>query len=200
MARRLIEQRLVVASHNEGKVQEIRDLLQPFGIKTLSAGELGLGEPEETEASFVGNALIKARAAATASGLPALADDSGLAVDALDGEPGIHTARWAGPARDFLLAMRKVEEAMQASGNPARGARFICALALAWPDGETAAFEGKVEGELVWPPRGERGFGFDPVFRPLGHAITFGEMEPAKKHSMSHRADAFRQLLGACLR
>lgn len=199
MARRLTEQRIVVASHNAGKVREINDLLRPFGLAAVSAGELDLPEPEETEDSFIGNALLKARAAALASGLPALSDDSGLAVDALDGAPGIHSARYAGPDRDFGFAMQRLERDMAASGRPERTARFICALALVWPDGEEVAFEGKVEGEITFPPRGTRGFGYDPVFQPLGHQISFGEMEPDAKHAMSHRADAFRQLIAACL-
>lgn len=199
MARRLTEQRIVVASHNAGKVREINDLLRPFGLAAVSAGELDLPEPEETEDNFIGNALLKARAAALASCLPALSDDSGLAVDALDGAPGIHSARYAGPDRDFGFAMQRLERDMAASGRPERTARFICALALVWPDGEEVAFEGKVEGEITFPPRGTRGFGYDPVFQPLGHQISFGEMEPDAKHAMSHRADAFRQLIAACL-
>ncbi len=199
MARRLTEKRIVVASHNAGKVREINELLHPFGLEAVSAADLNLPEPEETEDSFIGNALLKARAAARASGLPALSDDSGLAVDALDGAPGIHSARYAGPDRDFDYAMARLNRDMTASGRPERTARFICALALVWPDGEEVAFEGKVEGEITFPPRGAQGFGYDPVFQPLGHAISFGEMDPAEKHGMSHRADAFRQLIAACL-
>jgi len=199
MARRLTEKRIVVASHNAGKVREINDLLHPFGLEAVSAGELNLPEPEETEETFIGNALLKARAAATASGLPALSDDSGLAVDALDGAPGIHSARYAGPDRDFGFAMQRLNREMIASGRPERTARFICALALVWPDGEEVAFEGRVEGEITWPPRGAHGFGYDPVFQPHGHDISFGEMDPEAKHGMSHRADAFRQLIAACL-
>lgn len=199
MARRVTEKRIVVASHNAGKVREINDLLHPFGLEAVSAAELKLPEPEETEDTFIGNALLKARAAARASGLPALSDDSGLAVDALDGAPGIHSARYAGPDRDFDFAMARLNRDMAASGRPERTARFVCALALVWPDGEEAAFEGKVEGEITFPPRGAHGFGYDPVFQPLGHAISFGEMDPAEKHGMSHRADAFRQLIAACL-
>lgn len=199
MARRLTEKRIVVASHNAGKVREINELLHPFGLEAVSAADLNLPEPEETEDTFIGNALLKARAAARASGLPALSDDSGLAVDALDGAPGIHSARYAGPDRDFDYAMARLNRDMTASGRPERTARFICALALVWPDGEEVAFEGKVEGEITFPPRGGHGFGYDPVFQPLGHAISFGEMDPAKKHGMSHRADAFRQLIAACL-
>ncbi|WP_416899052.1 MAG: RdgB/HAM1 family non-canonical purine NTP pyrophosphatase [Minwuia sp.] len=199
MARKLTERKIVVASHNRGKVVEIAELLRPFGIQPVSAAELNLPEPEETETTFTGNALLKARAAAEASGLPSLSDDSGLAVTALGGDPGIYSARWAGPERDFDLAMQKVEDALQEKGATDRSARFICALALCWPDGETAVFEGKVEGDLVWPPRGTNGFGYDPVFVATGRKITFGEMDPAEKHAMSHRADAFRQLLAACL-
>jgi len=199
MARRLTEKRLVVASHNQGKVVEIAELLRPFGIAPVSAGDMGLPEPEETETTFIGNALLKARAAAQASTLPALADDSGLAVAALGGDPGIYSARWAGPGKDFGLAMQKVEDALAASGSQDRSAQFVCALALVWPDGEEVAFEGTVSGQLVWPPRGAHGFGYDPVFQADGHDITFGEMDPERKHGMSHRADAFRQLLAACL-
>ncbi len=200
MARRLTEKKIVVASHNAGKVREINDLLRPFGLEAVSAGELNLPEPDETEDSFIGNALLKARAAATASGLPALSDDSGLAVDALDGAPGIHSARYAGPDRDFGFGMKRLNREMTESGRTERSARFICALALVWPDGDEAAFEGRVEGEIVWPPRGSSGFGYDPVFQPVGHTITFGEMNPDAKHAMSHRADAFRQLIAACLK
>jgi len=199
MARRLTEKRLVVASHNQGKVVEIAELLRPYGIAPVSAGDMGLPEPEETETTFIGNALLKARAAAQASTLPALADDSGLAVAALGGDPGIYSARWAGPGKDFGLAMQKVEDALAASGSQDRSAQFVCALALVWPDGEEVAFEGTVSGQLVWPPRGAHGFGYDPVFQADGHDITFGEMDPERKHGMSHRADAFRQLLAACL-
>ena len=186
---------LVIASHNEGKVREIGDLLAPLGVTACAAGALGLPEPEETADSFAGNALLKARAAAGASGLPALADDSGLAVRALGGEPGIHSARWAGPERDFALAMATVNRAL--GDNTDRAAAFLCALALAAPDGGEAVYEGRVEGRLVWPPRGNRGFGYDPIFVPDGHDATFGEMEPAAKHAISHRARAFAKLLTA---
>jgi XTP/dITP diphosphohydrolase len=189
---------LVIASHNPGKVREIGQLLEPYGAEVVSAGELKLPEPEETGASFVENARLKAHAAAAATGLPALADDSGLVVDALGGEPGIHSARWAGAARDFGYAMKKVEKAL--AGKRDRTARFVCVLALAWPDGHMETFEGVVAGTLVWPPRGNRGFGYDPVFLPNDHSETFGEMEPAAKHAISHRADAFRQLVEACFR
>ncbi len=196
MTRRFDTETLVIASHNPGKVREIGDLLRPFGIKVLSAGELDLPEPDETETTFAGNALLKAHAAATAADLPALADDSGLAVDALDGAPGIYSARWAGSDKDFMVAMEKVEELLR--GSEDRGAHFVCALALAWPDGHAEVFEGTVQGEITWPPRGDKGFGYDPIFVAEGEAITFGEMDPDRKHGMSHRADAFRQLVDAC--
>lgn len=185
---------LVVASHNAGKVWEIKQLIAQFGLEAVSAGELGLPEPEETEKTFQGNARLKAVAAAEASGLPALADDSGLAVACLGGAPGIYSARWAGPQKDFAVAMRKVaEEVEHRHGWTAPGPRanFVCALCLAWPDGEAEFFEGRVDGVLVWPIRGGRGFGYDPMFQPDGEDETFGEMEPARKHAMSHRARAF---------
>lgn len=194
-ARRFDGSRLVLASHNAGKVREIGDLLAPLGIEVVSAGALGLPEPEETGASFVANAELKARAAAMASGLPALADDSGLCVDELGGDPGIFSARWAGAARDFGLAMRKVEAAL--AGRPSR-AHFTAALALAWPDGHCETVEGHVHGRLRFPPAGERGFGYDPIFVADGHDIAFGEMEPSKKHAISHRAVAFAELLRRC--
>lgn len=198
MTRRLQPGRLVIASHNAGKVREIAELLGPYGMEPVSAGALDLPEPEETGVTFIDNARLKAVQAADLSGLPALADDSGLCVEALGGDPGIFSARWAGPDKDFGLAMEKVEQALAAKGPDApRDAHFICALALAWPDGHVETFEGRVDGTLVWPPRGSKGFGYDPVFQPLGHAITFGEMDPAAKHAMSHRADAFRQLVEA---
>jgi XTP/dITP diphosphohydrolase len=201
MHRRFAGGRLVIASHNPGKVREIADLLAPYAVTVESAGALGLDEPEETGDSFRANAELKARAAAEAAGLPALADDSGLAVDALGGEPGIHSARWAGPGRDFAAAMAKVNDALGdalKAGGADRSARFVCVLALAWPDGHCESFEGRVEGALVWPPRGDRGFGYDPIFVPDGHAVTFGEMDPAAKHAISHRADAFAKLIAAC--
>ena len=196
--RKLQPGRLVIASHNAGKVREIAELLGPHGIEPVSAGSLGLPEPDETGTTFIANAELKALQAADLSGLPALADDSGLCVEALNGDPGIFSARWAGPDKDFNLAMRLVWEAIGAKGPDAgRGAHFICALALAWPDGHVEAFEGRVDGMIVWPPRGDKGFGYDPIFQPLGHDISFGEMDPAAKHAMSHRADAFRQLVAA---
>jgi len=197
--RSLKGKKLVVASHNPGKVREIAALMKPFGIETVSAGDLGLPEPEETGLTFRANAELKARAAAEASGLIALADDSGLAVTALKGDPGIYSARWAGEAKDFGLAMQKVEDALQASGSADRSAAFMCGLAVAWPDGHVDYYEGTVKGQLVWPPRGENGFGYDPVFVAEGDEITFGEMDPDAKHAISHRADAFRQLTDALL-
>ncbi len=206
MTRVFREPRLVVASHNAGKVREIGHLMRPFGVETVSAAELDLPEPEETEVTFEGNARLKARAAARLSGLPSLADDSGLAVDALGGEPGIYSARWAqtpethkSGGRDFGHAMQAVWDRLEAIAAPEpRRAAFHCALTLAWPDGHDETFLGTCSGRLVWPPRGGKGFGYDPVFVASGDDITFGEMEPELKHAMSHRADAFRQLVAAC--
>lgn len=196
--RKLAPGKLVIASHNAGKVREIRELLSPYGIEPVSAATLGLPEPEETGVTFIANAELKARAAADLSGLPALADDSGLCVDALRGDPGIFSARWAGEDKDFGLAMRLVNQHVEEAGPDAgRDAHFICALSICWPDGHIESFEGRVDGTLVWPPRGNKGFGYDPMFQPLGHAITFGEMDPAAKHAMSHRADAFAKLVAA---
>lgn len=203
MTRRLGSGKLVIATHNAGKLKEIGTLLAPYGLDCLSAGALGLPEPAETGRTFVDNALIKARAAAESSGLPALADDSGLSVAALDGRPGVWTADWAErqwfegePGRDWYMAMGKVEGMLAAQGrDAARNAWFTCVLALAWPDGEQAIYEGRVDGTLAWPPRGTRGFGYDPVFLPQGHAETFGEMEPDEKHRISHRAAAFARLV-----
>ncbi len=193
-------ERLVIATHNPGKLDEIAALLAPLGVECIAAGSLGLAEPAETEASFAGNALLKARFAAEGAGLPALADDSGLCVDALGGAPGVHTADWAetGQGRDWDLAMRKVEDRLEALGpGVPRTAAFHCTLALAWPDGRHALFEGRCPGVLVWPPRGARGFGYDPMFVADGQSLTFGEMEPAKKHAISHRARAFAKLVEA---
>jgi XTP/dITP diphosphohydrolase len=192
----------VLASHNAGKLAEIRELVAPYGIEALSAAEFGLEAPAEPEESFAGNALLKARHAARATGLPARSDDSGLEVRALGGEPGVHTADWAETAagRDWNLAMRRVEERLAAQRpGVSRAADFVCALALAWPDGSEAVFEGRVEGHLVWPPRGTRGFGYDPMFVPDGDDRTFAEMAPAEKHAISHRARAFALLKAACL-
>jgi len=201
MMRQLRPGKLVIASHNQGKVREIEQLLGPYGIEPLSAADLDLPEPEETGTTFVDNAALKARLAADLSGLPAISDDSGLCVDALEGRPGIHSARWAGPGRDFGAAMERIHEELLAKGPEAgRNAHFICALAVCWPeDGQSECFEGRVDGLLVWPPRGDRGFGYDPMFRPIGKDETFGEIDPAAKHAMSHRADAFRKLVAALL-
>lgn len=196
MARHFDEKRLVIASHNPGKVREIGELLAVFDVEVVSAGELNLAEPEETENTFIGNAILKAKASATGAGLPALADDSGLAVTALNGDPGIYSARWAGPDKDFGVAMQMVQDDLGDSAD--RSAKFVCALALAWPDGHVESFQGEVHGTISWPPRGEKGFGYDPIFVPDGHDITFAEMEPEAKHAMSHRAVAFRQLVEAC--
>jgi XTP/dITP diphosphohydrolase len=190
--------RLVLASHNRGKVQEIADLVAPLGVEVVSASQLGLAEPAETEATFAGNARLKAEAAAAATGLPALADDSGLEVAGLDGAPGVQSARWAGPDRDFGLAMRRVWTALGEDGD--RNARFVCVLALKRPDHPIQTFEGEVGGRLVWPPRGDKGFGYDPMFQPFGYAETFGEMAPEAKHGISHRARAFGKLLEALAR
>ena len=204
MTRRFDGDRLVLASHNPGKIREIAELLAPLGIDVVSAGALGLPEPEETADSFVGNAELKALASAQASGLPAIADDSGIAVGALDGDPGIYSARWAGPEKDFSVAMTKVNDALGAverhtGAPPSRRARFVCALTLAWPDGHVETVEGEVVGGLVWPPRGDGGFGYDPIFVPEGHALTFGEVSQDWKHSISHRANAFTKLLATVL-
>jgi XTP/dITP diphosphohydrolase len=194
--------KLVLASHNPGKLYEIRNLLAPYGIDVVSATELDLPEPEETEPTFAGNARLKSLAAAKGSGLPALSDDSGLEVEALGGAPGIYSSRWAGPEKDFAIAMRKVEAALvdaKATTPERRRANFTAVLSLAWPDGVSAEFEGKVLGSLVWPPRGTRGFGYDPIFLPDGYTETFGEMAPEAKHAISHRAMAFRKFVEVCL-
>ena len=193
--RRFQGKQIVLATHNPGKVVEIAELVEPLGISVRSAGELGLAEPEETGETFAENAAFKARATAKGAGLPALADDSGLCVDALGDDPGISSARWAGPDKDFRIAMERVHDAL---GDKASAAHFACALALAWPDGHVEVVEGRVDGRLTWPPRGEKGFGYDPVFVAEGYDITFGEMEPERKHAISHRADAFRKLLARC--
>ena len=185
--------RLVIASHNPGKVREIGDLLEPYGVTVIDAGEAGVAEPEETGASFAQNAALKARAAAAAAGLPALADDSGLTVDALEGRPGIYSARWAGPDKDFGAAMARVLDELGDSAD--RSAAFVCALCLAWPDGTVRHYRGRVAGTLTWPPRGAKGFGYDPIFVPEDQAVTFAEMDPADKHRMSHRARAMAQFV-----
>jgi XTP/dITP diphosphohydrolase len=189
--------RLVVASHNQGKVLEISALLAPFGLEAVSAGELGLPEPEETEATFVGNAVLKAQAAAKGSGLPALADDSGLEVFALGGAPGVYSARWAGPTRDFRSAMERVWRELQEKGARDLSSRFVCVLAVAQPDGSVETFEGEARGRIVWPPRGEHGFGYDPIFVPDGHERTFGEMRHEEKLPLTHRARAFEKFVAA---
>ncbi len=206
---RRIAGRLVIATHNPGKLREMRELLEPFGIAPVAAGELRLAEPAETGTSFRENARIKAEAAAQAMGQPAFSDDSGLAVDALGGAPGIYSARWAGPNKDFRLAMDKVNRelhACDAAAPRARTAHFISALCVAWPDGHVEEFEGRVDGTLVWPPRGDKGFGYDPMFLPDGYDLTFGEMTSVEKHGLpprglglSHRARAFLKLAEACL-
>jgi XTP/dITP diphosphohydrolase len=190
--------RLVVATHNGGKARELAEIMDGR-FEIVSAGELGLPEPEETEATFSGNALLKARVAADASGLVALADDSGLSVKALDGAPGIYSARWAGPTRDFAMAMKKVEERLEEVGAEDFSAWFTSALAVAWPHGPAVVVEGRVDGTLTFPPRGDKGFGYDPIFVPQGLAQTFGELEPAAKEGMSHRARAFEKLKAALL-
>jgi len=197
MPRPFTDDRLVIASHNRGKVEEISALLMPFRIAALAAASLGIPEPEETGDSFEANAALKAVAAAEASGLPALADDSGLVVPALGGAPGIYSARWAGPTKDFRIAMARVHRELDEQD---RSALFVAVLALAWPDGNLEQFRGEVTGALVWPPRGERGFGYDPMFVPDGGEATFGEIQPAQKHRISHRARAFAKLVEGCFR
>ena len=200
ISRRLLPGRLVLATHNAGKVREIRALVEPYGIEPMSAADLGLPEPAETGTSFVANATIKALASATAARLPALADDSGLAVDALGGAPGVVSADWAGQPRDFYGAMSRVWREVQTAGPDAPlSARFVCALVLAWPDGHCQAYEGACEGSLVWPPRGSRGFGYDPMFVANGMDATFGEIDPDLKHRVSHRAAAFAKLVADAL-
>jgi XTP/dITP diphosphohydrolase len=196
MSRRFSGGKLVIASHNSGKVREIAELLAPYDVEVSAARAHGLKAPRETGVTFVANAELKALAAARATQLPALADDSGLAVLALDGAPGINSARWAGRKRDFVKAMARLEKEMR--GKHDRGAYFVCALSLAWPDGHVESFEGRADGELTFPPRGEKGFGYDPIFQPTGYQVSYGEMEPAAKHGISHRADAFRKLIAAC--
>jgi XTP/dITP diphosphohydrolase len=199
--------RIVIATHNAGKLREMRELLAPYGVEAVSAGELGLGEPEETGSDFLSNALIKARAAAHAANLPAFADDSGLCVEALGGAPGIYSARWAGDGKNFAMAMARIEDEVRKSGSASRRAHFVSALAVVWPDGEEAVFEGKVFGDLSFPPRGTAGFGYDPCFTPDGHARTFGEMTAEEKHgipadgaeALSHRARAFQMMARALL-
>ena len=190
---------LVIASHNRGKIKEIVELFVPFGLKMIAAPDLELIEPSETEKTFVGNAILKAKAAAEASGMPAIADDSGLEVISLRGRPGVFSARWAGPRKDFYLAMKKINNKLKVADRRAgskvpRAARFVCALAVVWPNGNTMSFKGTVDGDLCWPPRGDNGFGYDPIFMPKDRPETFGELEPSLKHAISHRADAFEKL------
>ena len=192
--RQFAEDQLVIATHNQGKLGEIQALFDGFGFSVLAASNLGLVEPDETETTFRGNALLKARAAATAANLPALADDSGLVVAALNGAPGIYSARWAAPDGDFNIAMQRVHEELTRVHADDMSAYFVCALAVVWPDGDEVCVEGRVAGQITWPPRGEFGFGYDAIFQPSGHNQSFGEMRPATKHAMSHRADAFAQL------
>ncbi|MEP6356269.1 MAG: RdgB/HAM1 family non-canonical purine NTP pyrophosphatase [Hyphomicrobiales bacterium] len=211
MTRKLEGDTLVVASHNKGKVREINELISPFGLVAKSASELNLPEPEETGTTFEANALLKAEAAAKATGLPALADDSGFAVSVLNGDPGIYSARWAGEDKDFSRAMRNVQEKIEASGSDDRHAYFVACLCLAWPDGHHEMFRGEVHGDVVWPPRGSEGFGYDPIFLPNDHSKTFGEMTADEKHGwkpsdlggdkepLSHRAVAFKMFAEACL-
>jgi XTP/dITP diphosphohydrolase len=197
MARHFTGGKLVIASHNPGKIVEIAALLAPFRVEPLGAAALGLAEPEETGDTFEANAALKAHAAAQATRLPAMADDSGLVVPALGGAPGIYSARWAGPTKDFSLAMARVHREL---GDQDKGAAFVSVLALAWPDGEEALFRGEVHGTLTWPPRGDNGFGYDPIFVPEGYLQTFGEMSPEQKYAIDHRARAFRKLVSGCFK
>ncbi len=202
MARRLTGQKLVVATHNRGKADEIRQLLRGYDVAVVSAADLGLAAPEETGVTFEDNATLKARTAAAAAGLPALADDSGLCVAALDGQPGVVTADWEGPTRDALVGMTRIQRELQARNIPdtpeARRATFVCVLALAWPDGHCDVVRGEMPGHIVWPPRGTGGHGYDPTFRPEGSALTCAELEPSAKNAISHRGAAFRKLIAAC--
>ena len=193
--RQFTEDQLVIATHNNGKLREIQALFDEFSFRVISAGSLGLTEPDETESSFRGNALLKARAAASAAKLPALADDSGLVVAALNGAPGIYSARWAAPNGDFSKAMQRVHDELTQANADDMSAYFVCALALVWPDGDEVCVEGRVAGQITWPPRGKFGFGYDAIFQPAGHNQSFGEMDPATKHAMSHRANAFAKLI-----
>lgn len=199
MTRKFKEKKMVIASHNEGKVREIKKLFEPFGIEVVSGSEFNLPEPKETGKTFFENAAIKSDFFAKETGFVALSDDSGLVVPALDGAPGIYSARWAGPKKDFNIAMEKVaKEVRKVSYVNGEDAYFICALSLSWPDGHREQFEGEIHGHLTFPPRGDKGFGYDAMFEPEGYGMTFGEMEPDEKHSISHRANAFRKLIDAC--
>ena len=199
MPRQLTENTVVLASHNQGKVGEIRDLLTPFAITVLSAAELNLPEPEEVENSYIGNAILKAKAAALASGMPAISDDSGFELMAINKDPGLYSARWAGENKDFTAAMNKVNDAFIASKSDNRHCRFVCALSIVWPDGHAESVEGIIDGTFIWPPRGEYGFGYDPIFQPQDSHHSFGEIDPALKHRISHRAKAFEMLIACCL-
>ena len=196
--RQFTEDKLVIATHNDGKMREIEALFAGFDFAIISAKSLGLAVPNETEKTFIGNAVLKARAAALASGITALADDSGLSVAALNGAPGVYSARWAGPNRDFNIAMTAVKEALLKAQSDDARAEFVCALAIVWPDGQAISVEGKIQGVLKFPARGTRGFGYDPIFQPHGHNMSFGEMDPDIKHAISHRADAFAKLISRC--
>lgn len=199
--RRFVDKELIIATHNRGKLEEIADLLSPFGVNVSSNADHGLPEPAETEATFIGNARIKAHAAVKATGLPALSDDSGITVDGLGGAPGVHTADWAETSngRDFVMAMTRTWNELEACNAPTpRGAQFRCCLVLAWPDGHDEVFEGVMPGQLVWPMRGNQGHGYDPIFQPNGYGQTFGEMDRWEKNKISHRADAFRKLIDGC--
>ena len=201
MTRKFTENRILIATHNAGKLAEMRQLFAPHGVEVVGAAEMNLPEPEETETTFVGNARIKAHAAAKATGLPALADDSGIEVEALDNAPGVYTADWAETenGRDFVMAMTKTRKLLEEKNAPhPRRARFCATLVLAWPDGHDEVFAGKVNGTLVWPMRGEQGHGYDPMFQPDGHEVTFAEMDAEQKNSISHRADAFAKLIAGC--
>ena len=198
MTRQFLGSKIVIASHNEGKVSEIKDLLMPLGVCVLSSQELNLPEPEETGTSFIENAGLKAKVASKLSGLPAIADDSGLSVSALGGAPGIYSARWAGENKDFSVAMSRIADALLMSGSYDKKAYFHCALCLSWPDGESESVEGILPGQIVWPARGKKGFGYDPMFIPDGYTETFGEMNPVKKHSISHRSIAYKKLIKKC--
>ncbi|WP_187428468.1 dITP/XTP pyrophosphatase [Roseobacter fucihabitans] len=201
MSRRFDGKRILIATHNAGKLEEMAQLFEPFGVTVVGAAEMNLAEPEETETTFIGNARIKAQAAVKATGLPALADDSGIEVEALDNQPGVYTADWAETpdGRDFIMAMTKTHNLLESKGAPhPRRARFRATFVLAWPDGHDEVFEGKVNGSLVWPMRGAVGHGYDPMFQPDGHEMTFAEMDPAQKNCISHRADAFSKLIAGC--
>lgn len=201
MTRKLVQDKLLLATHNAGKLAEVREILAPFDVTVVGAAEMNLPEPEETESTFVGNARIKAHAAARATGLPALADDSGIAIDALDGAPGVYTADWAETpnGRDFVMAMERAHQELEAKGAPhPRTAQFCCTLVLAWPDGEDAVFEGVMPGHVTWPMRGRQGHGYDPIFVPDGYDVTFAEMDPAEKNRISHRARAIAAFTDAC--